>query len=43
MVNDFEDALVIPFNSIPLLQEDIMYGLAGSLEENGKVSTVGER
>ena len=43
IVNAVEDALGIPFDSIPLLPEDIMDGLAGSLEENGKVSTVGER
>src|SRR6202140_159226 len=43
IVNAVEDLLGIPFDSIPLLPEDIMDGLAGSLEEIGKVSTVGER
>jgi len=43
IVNAVEDALGVPFDSIPLLPEDIMDGLAASLEENGKVSTVGER
>jgi CO/xanthine dehydrogenase Mo-binding subunit len=43
IVNAVEDALGVPFDSIPLLPEDIMDGLAASLGENGKVSTVGER
>jgi len=43
IVNAVEDALGVPFNSIPLLPEDIMDVLAGSLQEDGKVSTVGGR
>src|SRR6202049_692740 len=43
IVNAVEDALGIPFDSIPLLPEDIMDGLAGSPPENGAVATVGGR
>src|ERR1700681_1428005 len=43
IVNAVEDALGIPFDSIPLLPEDIMDGLAGSAPENGAVATVGGR
>jgi CO/xanthine dehydrogenase Mo-binding subunit len=43
IVNAVEDALGIPFDSIPLLPEDIMDGLAGSPPENGAVAKVGGR
>jgi CO/xanthine dehydrogenase Mo-binding subunit len=43
ILNAVEDALGIPFNSIPLLPEDIMDGLAASPIENGVVSRVGGR
>jgi len=43
IVNAVEDALGIPFNSIPLLPEDIMDGLAASPPDHGAVATVGER
>ncbi len=43
IVNAVEDALGIPFNSIPLLPEDIMDGLAASQVEYGAVSRVGRR
>jgi hypothetical protein len=38
-----EDALGVPFNSIPLLPEDIMDGLAATTLENVAVSGVEER
>jgi CO/xanthine dehydrogenase Mo-binding subunit len=43
IVNAVEDALGIPFNSIPLLPEDIMDGFAASQIENGTLSKVGGR
>jgi CO/xanthine dehydrogenase Mo-binding subunit len=43
IVNAVEDALGIPFDSIPLLPEDIMDGLAASTQENGAISRVGGR
>lgn len=43
IVNAIEDALGIPFDSIPLLPEDIMDGLAASYEKSDEVSRVGER
>jgi CO/xanthine dehydrogenase Mo-binding subunit len=43
IVNAAEDALGVPFDSIPLLPEDIMDGLAASTQENGAVSRVGGR
>jgi CO/xanthine dehydrogenase Mo-binding subunit len=43
ILNAVEDALRVPFDSIPLLAEDIMDGLAASASENGAVSTIGER
>ncbi len=38
IVNAVEDALGVPFNSIPLLPEDIMDGLAASSKQDGLVS-----
>jgi CO/xanthine dehydrogenase Mo-binding subunit len=43
IVNAVEDALGVPFNSIPLLPEDIMDGLAATTLENVAVSGVEER
>ncbi len=43
IVNAVEDALGIPCDSIPLLPEDIMDGLAASLQQNGNVSAAGGR
>ena len=43
IVNAVEDALGVPFNSIPLLPEDIMDGLAATTRENVAVSGVEER
>jgi CO/xanthine dehydrogenase Mo-binding subunit len=43
ILNAVEDALGVPFNSIPLLPEDIMDGLAASQVENGALSKVGGR
>ena len=43
IVNAVADALGLPFNSIPLLPEDIMDGLAASPIENGALSRVGGR
>ena len=43
ILNAVEDALGIPFNSIPLLPEDIMDGFAASQIENGTLSKVGGR
>ncbi len=43
ILNAVEDALGIPFDSIPLLPEDIMDGLAASRQENGVFSRVGGR
>jgi CO/xanthine dehydrogenase Mo-binding subunit len=43
IVNAVEDALGVPFNSIPLLPEDIMDALAASQVENGALSKVGGR
>ena len=43
ILNAVEDALGIPFNSIPLLPEDIMDGLAALRVENGTLSKVGGR
>jgi len=43
ILNAVEDALGIPFNSIPLLPEDIMDGLAGSPIEDGALTRVGRR
>jgi CO/xanthine dehydrogenase Mo-binding subunit len=43
ILNAVEDALGIPFNSIPLLPEDIMDGLAASQVEHGALSRVGRR
>jgi CO/xanthine dehydrogenase Mo-binding subunit len=40
IVNAVVDALGVPFNSIPLLPEDIMDGLAASTQENGAISRV---
>jgi CO/xanthine dehydrogenase Mo-binding subunit len=43
IVNAVVDALGIPFDSIPLLPEDIMDGLAASMPETGANSSVGGR
>jgi len=43
IVNAVEDALGVSFNSIPLLPEDIMDGLAATQVENGALSKVGGR
>ncbi len=43
ILNAVEDALGIPFNSIPLLPEDIMDSLAASQVENGTLSRIGGR
>jgi len=43
ILNAVEDAVGVPFNSIPLLPEDIMDGLAAASEENSAVSRVGRR
>jgi len=43
ILNAVEDALGIPFNSIPLLPEDIMDGLAGSPIKDGALTRVGRR
>jgi len=43
IVNAVVDALGIPFDSIPLLPEDIMDGLAASMQESGAISGVGGR
>jgi CO/xanthine dehydrogenase Mo-binding subunit len=41
ILNAVEDALGVPFNSIPLLPEDIMDGLATSPENNASIFTSG--
>jgi CO/xanthine dehydrogenase Mo-binding subunit len=43
ILNAVEDALGVPFNSIPLLPEDIMDGLATSPENNSSIFTSGGR
>jgi CO/xanthine dehydrogenase Mo-binding subunit len=43
ILNAVEDALGVPFNSIPLLPEDIMDGLATSPENNASIFTSGGR
>ena len=43
ILNAVEDALGVPFNSIPLLPEDIMDGLATSPENNSSIFTRGGR
>jgi CO/xanthine dehydrogenase Mo-binding subunit len=43
ILNAVEDALGVPFNSIPLLPEDIMDGLATSPENNTSIFTSGGR
>ena len=43
ILNAVEDALGVPFNSIPLLPEDIMDGLATSLENDSSIFTSGGR
>jgi CO/xanthine dehydrogenase Mo-binding subunit len=43
IVNAVEDALGVSFDSIPLLPEDIMDGLAASSQENSAISRIGER
>src|SRR5580692_11536203 len=43
ILNAVEDALGVPFNSIPLLPEDIMDGLATSPENNSRIFTSGGR
>jgi len=42
-VNAVEDALGVSFDSIPLLPEDIMDGLAASSQENSAISRIGGR
>jgi len=43
IVNAVEDALGVSFDSIPLLPEDIMDGLAASSQENSAISRIGGR
>ena len=43
ILNAVEDALGVPFNSIPLLPEDIMDGLATSPENNASIFASGGR
>jgi CO/xanthine dehydrogenase Mo-binding subunit len=43
IVNAVEDALGVPFDSVPLLPENIMDGIATSLQANGAVSEAGKR
>ena len=43
ILNAVEDALGVPFNSIPLLPEDIMDGLATSPENHSRIFTSGGR
>src|SRR5579864_7683497 len=43
IVNAVVDALGIPFDSIPLLPEDIVDGLVASMQESGAISRVGGR